>query len=422
MLNFEAQIETILMSDATVDQIVLWLSGPRNNATTLEHYEREWLALNNPKVDAALALYGRSPSCLAQLLESSTDLRLVRVIAANPACSTDIKSKILNNKKFSDEQYRVVKLYFFLNPELEPQELIRLVFGYAYSEYPPLAKAEYGAAFELFQIMLDNDPDWVNRYLPQIKYHGLLQFFLWIFVNGSVAETPSLLLTLVGILRRHFFRSDVISELPLSGFSSQINATGDSCDFSLYLPSAQQFENLLSTANQTEDYTSTVCEEFVIEFIELAFEKSTSQQWRNGFKHSKNALMRETFFRRAEVQEIFQYYREIRYVDIDSWSDDSTVFPGFSRLKSEVTLLMNEDFASVSAISFNLSFYLLPQNRAFLKAIGLYDDSSHQKARADSGYHASIREDAGYIDLRNALEDVSNEVAQLKERIRALTK
>jgi hypothetical protein len=420
LFSFEADIETLLLVDALPDQIVIWLSGPRNNELTLRVYEDKWLSLKDPKVDAALAMYGRSGSCLEVLYNRSKDRRILRAIAANPAITPDIKRKILVSWSARTRAGDDPGYYLFMNPDLGPGDLMGIILGDDYRGYPYLAQKYSEEAFQLFSMTLRRNPDWVKNKLWEINNCALIPFLVRLLVKIDLGKHPGRALTIVDILNL-ILSQEFIHELVFDEYRiSSLELDWDRFDRSL--PVAEVIEEFLGSAKGKDQYTLKACVDVVIKVISAVAEGGRHLEWRRSFSTSKFERFRFGFYSTARVTEIFGWSEQIKFVDEKVWSEQESS-PKYMEFKKEFHELIGEgdDDEFLRALTENRNFYNKPEHRLFLLKIGRYVGILHSLARTNSDFRSIIDDDLKMDELTQSSRSQVDDIGKIQLQIHQIS-
>ena len=393
---FEKTLQTRMMTDSTSDQIVAWLKSDDNNEDTLRVHGDEWLAMNDVRVNAAIAMYGQCERTLEQLFLSTINtglcIDLLKAIAANPHINIRTKDQILDRwlqaDGIRDKDYEVA-LCLFLNPEIRPFEVMTILTDSRGGRRPEVkmdVKRQLHAVQYLTMNARNND-GWYESNLNDINHSGLFSWLLRLLCHEEVLQDdkPLFILDFLFPLLKD---EHIATQIDLKRYREPLAFLDiDLRDRSL--PTVEEIDRVLASCHKDrfeyeEDNIELSClREFFCKVFLLA---SGQPDWQRSFADSRDEHLRATFFTSAPYRMIFKHANQLGY-DIDERyfhekeKLDYEKLPNGELLAELDNLETKHSHKFMDWMSENLSFYKDIRGRKFLRQLNLFLDYFHKEAR-----------------------------------------
>ena len=399
------------MADATSDQIVAWLKSDQNNESTLSAYANDWLAMHDPKIDAAIALHGRCPKTLEQLFFSTVTTDLLHAIAANPNISFRVRDQILDRwleaDWIHDNDYEMA-LCLFLNPEIRPSSVMDL-----------LSERDFGKKRKLFALSylamnVRQSEGWYESNLSNINDSGFVFWLLRLICNEGKPYWE---------LEENFHREEIISFLSRLLDNERLAKRIRLGPYKQPLPTAKDIDTLLGYYDTEETETPYQSDFYMFDSVRGVFYKlvqlaGSHPAWQRSFAESRDQLLQATFFKSASYPVIFKHATQLRY-DIDERYFNEKNALNYRRMPNGELLAEIDDLEAqhgyqvLEWISENRSFYKKVYGRKFLRQLNLFAEYVHKEVR-ESGN--AYEED---YDLPRPLDESDlQEIKRYEERVR----
>lgn len=371
------------MADATSDQIVAWLKSDENNESTLSAHANDWLAMNDPKVNAAIALHGRCPETLEQLFHSTDNTHLLHAIAANPNISSRLRDQILDRwleaDSLHDKDYEMA-LCLFLNPEIRPSGVMDLLTG------RDLGKKRKLFALSYLAMNVSQSEGWYESNLSNINDSGFVFWLLRLICNEGKPYWE---------LEENFHREEIISFLSRLLDNERLAKRIRLGPYKQPLPTAKDIDTLLGYYDTEEAETTYHSDYYIFDSVRGVFDKliqlgGNHPAWQRSFAESRDQLLKARFFKSASYRVIFKHATQLRY-DIDERYFNEKDKLDYRRMPNGELLAELDDLETqhgyqvLEWISENRSFYREVHGRKFLKQLALFNERLHREVRAESG-------------------------------------
>ena len=429
--TFEQSLETTMMVDASPNQIVAWLKSDENNEKTLAHYGAEWLALDDPKVNAAIALHGKCGDVLDQIFNKSKDNALRQAIAANPHLNWATRDSILDRwlvaKSVRNHDYEVA-LCLFLNPKITPSAVMDML---ASNDRELDVRRKLWAVAYLTMNVRENN-GWYEANIHDINFCGLIPWLIRLLCEPSSDTKERNRLSILDFFYPLLNDESLAQRIDFGLFRPSLGFMD--IDFEdRSLPTVKDIEGVLSSCGEAEDeygqenYELSSYTEFFCKLIQLA---DHQPDWQRSFASSSREELRAAFYKTAPAHIIFRASSQMAH-EIDEryfYEKEKLNYKKLpnGKLLTELDELEAENPKITEWMAENPSFYSHPSGRKFLRQLDRYYDHVHQEAKQDTERYKIDRDDRPLTafdlkEIRKREESVLAGLAVLEEQIRAIS-
>ena len=429
--TFEQSLETTMMVDASPNQIVAWLKSDENNEKTLAHYGAEWLALDDPKVNAAIALHGKCGDVLDQIFNKSKDNALRQAIAANPHLNWATRDSILDRwlvaKSVRNHDYEVA-LCLFLNPKITPSAVMDML---ASNDRELDVRRKLWAVAYLTMNVRENN-GWYEANIHDINFCGLIPWLIRLLCDPKSDTKESEQLAILDFFHPLLSDESLAKQMDLRLFRPSLGFMDiDFTDRSL--PTVEEIEGVLRACGEPEDkygqenYRLSWYMEFFCKLLELADQE---YDWQDSFASASFEQLRATYYKTVPVHRIFSNSAQMAH-EIDEryfYEKEKLNYKKLpnGKLLTELDELEAENPKITEWIADNPSFYSHPNGRKFLRQLGRYYDHAHREAQQDTERYKIDRDDRPLTafdlkEIRKREESVLTGLAVLEDQVRAIS-